>query len=177
MKTKTILTLIIICFTSWINAQDYTFLESKNGFRNIKLGTSVNNYPEFKKKDESNSNLFKFSMDFKTSHVYVGTDKDKIKTAKILYIYLITENNIVSEIRVVTEKVLSVYSILENAYGIPTDKQSSKWIWRTDSIECSLEGDDSQIPGYHIRYKSIPKERKELNELKARYKREAQAEL
>jgi hypothetical protein len=157
--------------------QDYTFLDSKNGFRNIRLGASVNNYPEFKLKSESNIDLFKLSMNLKTSHVYKGTDHDKITSARILFIYLVTENNIITEIRVVTEKVLNVYATLESAYGKPTDTQGTKLIWRTDKIECSIEGDNTQIPGYHIRYKTISKDRSQLNELMEKSKKEAQAEL
>lgn len=175
---RTLYIQVLILFVSYLSyGQDYTFLNSKNGFRNIKLGASLDNYPEFIRKDELNANLFKLSMDIKTSHVYVGKEKDKIKTAKILYIYLITENNLILEIRVVTEKVLSVYSILQNGYGTPTDKWGARWTWRTDSIECTIEGDDNQIPGYHIRYRGISKNRKILNDMKEKYKKEAQAEL
>ncbi len=176
MKTK-ILRILILFFTCLSYSQDYVFLESKNGFRNIKIGTSVDNYPEFKAKDNSNVDAFKWNIDTKANFVYVGTEKDKIKTAKIIYIYLTTENNIIREIRVVTEKVLSVYIILKNAYGNPTKEYNSRWIWQTNNIECSIEGDGSQIPGYHIIYKEISKARKELNELKAKSKKEAQAEL
>jgi hypothetical protein len=174
---KFIILALFTFFTCLSFGQDFTFLDSKNGFRNIKLGTSVSNYPEFKLKNESNMDLFKLSMNLKTSHVYKGTEHDKIKSARILFIYLITENNMVTEIRVVTEKVLNVYSILESAYGKPTDTQGTKLIWRTNKIECSIEGDNTQIPGYHIRYKSMSKERTYLNELMEKSKKEAQAEL
>ena len=176
MKTF-IATATLILFTCLSFGQDYTFLDSKYGFRNIKLGTSVNNYPEFKIKSESNMDLFKLSMSLKTSHVYKGNDNDKIKFARILFIYLITENNVITEIRVVTEKMTSVYSILENAYGKPTDKQGTKFTWRTNKIECSIEGDNTQIPGYHIRYKEISKERIQINESMEKMKKEAQSEL
>ena len=121
--------------------------------------------------------LFKLSMNLKTSHVYKGNDNDKIKSAKILFIYLLTENNIITEIRVVTQKVLNVYSTLENAYGKPTDKQGTKYIWRTDKIECSIEGDNTALPGYHIRYKKNSVERNQLTELMEKAKKEAQSEL
>jgi hypothetical protein len=177
MRRNLAILVFCISFSCLSFGQDYTFLESKNGFRNIRLGTSVDNYPEFKLKNEANIDLFKLSMNLKTSHVYKGTDHDKIASARILFIYLITENNIITEIRIVTEKVLNVYSTLENAYGKPTDTQGTKLIWRTDKIECSIEGDNTQLPGYHIRYKALSKERVQLNELREKSKKEAQAEL
>ncbi len=113
-------------------------------------------------------------MNQKSTHVYKGNENDKINSARILFIYLITENNIITEIRVVTEKVLNVYSTLERAYAV---EQGTKFIWRTNKIECSIEGDNTQIPGYHISYKMISKERKQISELREKLKTEAQSEL
>ena len=175
---KTFVTLIFfVLFTCQSFGQDYTFLDSKYGFRNIKLETSVNNYPEFKLKNESNKDLFKLSMNLKTTHVYKGNDNDKISSGRILFIYLITEDNMITEIEVVTEKVGNIYSTVERAYGEPTYKQGTKFVWRTNKIECSIEGYDTQIPGYHICYKVVPKERKQINELKEKLKTQAQSEL
>ena len=170
---------ILLFFLSFgdVKGQDCTFLESKNGFREIKLGTSVENYPEFKRKDNSNVKLFKLSLNSKADYVYVGTNDDKIKTAKILFIYLTTINDIITEIKVVTEKVLNVYSILASAYGEPTTKQGNKWIWRTNTIECSIEGDENAIPAYHIVYKELSNQRLELIKMKLESAKKAQAEL
>ncbi len=176
MKTFITVTLFVF-FTNLSFGQDYIFLDSKYGFRNIKLETSVNNYLEFELKNESNKDLFKLSMNQKSTHVYKGNENDKINSARILFIYLITENDIITEIRVVTEKVLNVYSTLKRAYGKPTDEQGTKFIWRTNKIECSIEGDNTQIPGYHISYKMISKERKQISELREKLKTEAQSEL
>lgn len=59
--------------------------------------------------------LFKFSMNAKSTHVYKGNDNDKISSGRIPFVYLITEKNMVKEIRVVTEKVENVYGIVERA--------------------------------------------------------------
>jgi hypothetical protein len=174
---KSIVTLIFFLSSLIGLGQDYNFLESKNGFREIKLGTSVANYPEFKRKDNSNAELFKLSLNSKADYVYVGSNDDKIKTAKILFIYLTTNNNIISEIKVVTEKVLNVYAILNSAYGEPSSKQGNKWIWKTNNLECSIEGDQNTIPGYHIVYKDISNEHKELKEMKLNLTKKAQSEL
>lgn len=175
---KKFATFALLVFSCLIFGQDNSFLETKNGFRTIKLGTSADQYPEFKLKNEANLELFKLSMNFKTTHVYKGNANDKIKTGRILFIYLITDDkNIITEIRVVTEKVLSVYSTLQNAYGKPTDSAGTKLIWRTDHIECSIEGENNQLPGYHIRYKSISNDRQLIYGLMKKTKAEAQAEL
>lgn len=176
MKTY-IICILLLLFTCLSFSQDYTFLESKNGFRNIKLGAPVADYPEFTVKSESNMELFKLSFNSKTTHVYKGTEKDKIKTAQILFIYLVTENNLITEIRIVTQKVLSVYSTLRNAYGKPTSTWGKTLTWRTDTIECSIEGDDNNIPGYHIRYRRPSETFRQINENIAKAKKEAQAEL
>ncbi len=100
-----------------------------------------------------------------------------ISCVRVVASNIITENDIITEIRVVTEKVLNVYSTLKRAYGKPTDEQGTKFIWRTNKIECSIEGDNTQIPGYHISYKMISKERKQISELREKLKTEAQSEL
>lgn len=174
---KSLIILLIFLTTGVVKGQECTFLESKNGFREIKLGTSVKNYPEFRPKDNSNVELFKLSMNPKTNYVYVGTNDDKIKTAKILFIYLTTTNDIITEIKVVTEKVLNIYTILATAYGEPTTKNGNKWIWRTNTIECSIEGDENAIPGYHIVYKEMSNQRLELIKMKLESAKKAQAEL
>jgi len=82
------------------------------------------------------------------------------------------QDNRIAEIRIVTEKVLNVYSALQNAYGKPADVQGTKLTWWAGKIECSIEDDNTQIPGYHIRYKSISQVRIQLNELREKATRE-----
>lgn len=172
-----ILKIIFSCFTCYTFSQECNFLDTKNGFRNIKLGTSIVDYPEFQKREESNAVLFKLSMNAMANYVYAGTDNDQLSGAKILFIYLIVADSIITEIRIVTQKVLSVYSTLKLAYGEPTQKYNDKLIWRTNLIECSIEGDWSQVPGYHITYKVISDTRKELNYRREKSAKEAQKEL
>lgn len=177
LTMKSIVILFFFLLSGVVKGQDCTFLESKNGFRDIILGTSIKNYPEFKPKNNSNAELFKMSMNPKTDYVYVGTNDDKIKTTKILFIYLTTTNDVITEIKVVTEKVLNVYLILAAAYGEPTSKLGNKWIWRTNTIECSIEGDEIAIPGFHIVYKELSNQRLELIKMKLEATKKAQAEL
>lgn len=157
-----IITFILICFSTLAYGQECNFLDTKNGFRNIKLGASIVDYPEFQKRQESNADLFKLSMNAKANYVYVGTENDQLSGALILFIYLIIDDTKISEIKIVTQKVMSVYSTLKFAYGEPSQKYSDKLIWRTNHIECSIEGDWSEVPGYHITYKQISGARKEL---------------
>lgn len=160
------------------HAQDCSFLDSKNGFRHIKLGSKASEYPEFQQKTETNLELFKLSFNFRTTHVYQGSDSDKLASAKILFIYLIAENDLITEIRIVTQKVLGVYSTLEAAYGEPTRKQGAKLTWTTDKVECSIEGDDNiHWPGYHIRYRDVSEDMPELKKMKGEQKTKARSEL
>lgn len=172
-----IIHIILICVSYLAHGQDCNFLDTKNGFRNIKLGTSISDYPEFQKREETNAALFKLSMNAKANYVYVGNENEQLSGAKILFIYLIINDTKISEIKIVTEKVLSVYATLKFAYGEPTQKYNDKLIWRTNQIECSIEGDCSQVPGYHITYKKISDPRKELIILKEKSVKEAQKEL
>ncbi len=174
---RSLITIFIFCFSYVTFGQECNFLDTKNGIRNIKLGTSIIDYPEFQKREESNAALFKLSMNAKTNYVYVGSENDQLSGAKILFIYLIVDDSKISEIKIVTQKVMSVYSTLKLAYGEPTQKYNDKLIWRTNRIECSIEGDWSQVPGYHITYKAVSDARKELNNHREKLAKEAQDEL
>lgn len=175
MNTK--IAFILLFINSILYSQECNFLDSKNGFRNIMLGESIKNHSEFKLKQDDNLELFKLSFNTESNYVYVGKENDKIGTAKILFIFLNVSDDKIERIHIVTQKVFSLYTILKNAYGDTAMEFGKKWYWRTNKIECSLEGDDTNIPGYHIVYHYLSEDRIKLIELKTKKRKEAQAEL
>ena len=151
---RKIFTLFLFVFSASTFAQECNFLDERNGFRDIKLGTEISNYPEFVKKDGTNVNLFKYNN--RADYVYVGKESDKISNTNILYIYLILKDNLVNEITVFTHKEVNLYSVLKFAYGEPTSKTDDQWVWNTHKVRCTLEGGNSTtIPGCYIRYKDV----------------------
>ncbi|MBA4155393.1 hypothetical protein [Flavobacterium sp.] len=177
MKKKITFVLTFLLFSSTFFSQECSFLNSQNGFRNIKLGENIKNYPEFELKNDNNLELFKLSFNSETDYVYVGNENDEISSTKILFIYLNVKDKKIERIHIVTQKVEGLYYILKNAYGETSTEYGKKWIWRTENIECSIEGDDNNIPGYHIIYNYLSEDRKILNERKTKRSKEAQAEL
>ncbi len=177
MRVKITLVITFLFFSSVFFSQESSFLSYRNGFRNIKLGENIKNYPDFELKNDSNFELFKLSFNSGSNYVYVGQENDKISSTKILFIYLNVNNDKIERIHIVTQKVSGLYYILKNAYGDTSTEIGKKWIWRTDNIECSIEGDDSNIPGYHIIYNYLSEDRIKLNEIKSKRTKESQNEL
>lgn len=170
-------TFLFLFISSLLFSQECNFLDYKNGFRNIKLGENIKNYPEFKIKKDSNLELFKLSFNAESNYVHVGNENDKIGTVKILYIFLNVTDEKIERIHIVTQKEFGLYYVLKNAYGDTSMEFGKKWFWRTNKIECSIEGDDTNIPGYHIIYKYLSEDSIKLIEVKAKRSKEAQAEL
>ncbi|MFD2909680.1 hypothetical protein ACFSX9_13160 [Flavobacterium ardleyense] len=177
MRVKLTLIITFLFFSSDFFSQESDFLSFRNGFRNIKLGENIKNYPDFELKNDRNLELFKLSFNSGSNYVYVGQENDKISSTKILFIYLNINNDTIERIHIVTQKVSGLYYILKNAYGDTSTEIGKKWIWRTENIECSIEGDDSNIPGYHIVYNYLSEVRIKLNEIKSKRSKEAQNEL
>lgn len=175
---KNILLIIqIVFFLPYGYAQDCNFLESQNGFRNIKLGSDVNNYPDFVKKDRNNEDLFKNSIRSDAEYVYVPRKEEKIGTANILYIYLVTDKQKIGETVVISQKVASVYYTLKLAYGEPQITSGSNWTWKNRSVSCTIIGDNSALPGYYITYKNLSSLHNAIRELKEKSVIEAQNQL
>lgn len=177
MNKKIIFVLTLLLFSATLFSQDCNFLSSQNGFRNIKLGGTIKDHPEFVLKDDRTTALFQLSFNSSLNYVYVGKETDMIGSAKILFIYLNVNNDTIERIHVVTQKEFGLYSILKNAYGATSFEYGKKWIWRSDTIECSIEGDDNNIPGYHIVYSYLSDVRIQLKERASKRSKAAQMEL
>ena len=59
MKKKITFVLTFLLFSSTFFSQECSFLNSQNGFRNIKLGENIKNYTQFELKNDNNLELFK----------------------------------------------------------------------------------------------------------------------
>lgn len=175
---KTILIIIQLLFVlPNLKAQDCNFLDSRQGFRTIKLESDIIDYADFIKKDKNNESLFKNSIRKDAAYVYVPREGEKIGTAAILYIYLVTDKGKISEIIVVTQKVMSVYYILKSAYGEPQSVSGNSWTWTGRNVSCTVAGDDSALPGCYITYKNLHSLHDSVRRLKEKSVLEAQQQL
>ena len=165
--------LFSLCLST-LEAQECSFLEHKKGIRDIVLGASIKENSKFIKRNDSNLNLFKYYPD--ADYVYVGTEDDKIKTIPILNIYLNIENGLITEITVVTHRILSLFSILEAAYG-DASVSNGRYEWKSKSVICTAIGDGNPKPGYLIIYKNTSEAYQEVMKHKQEDIKEAQQEL
>lgn len=103
-------------------------LEEKNGFKGIKLGSDVNNYPFIKAENNYdayglyiNNKYYDFSV-FDTSHVVDiknNPEYQKIGNTKIYAIYISTYENKIFKIIVITEPNFDLYNDLVLIFGEP----------------------------------------------------------
>lgn len=158
MKLKTICLLILLFFSKSFS-QDIKKLENNNGFRSIKLGSEIRNYPNFIKKSEQNSKYFSpwFEYDY-ILNLKKENDFKKIGDAEILQILAKVYNNKIYQIQIVTEKDNEVIEMLETAYGKPNfdDIKADILGWRTESgIQCEVMGRAGGYSQINIRYRDL----------------------
>ena len=134
--------------------QDINFLVDQNGFRDIKLGTNINDYDDFLKKDMSNEEYFGLSGS-SYDYIYVGKKYDKIDETDIFRIFVNTIDDLIYEIEIVTQKDYKLWSFIENAYGKPTVNVTGLKGWYTDKIRCRIYGETDTYKNYYLKYEDV----------------------
>ncbi len=125
---------IILLFVLIVNgalAQDLTELDKRNGFKDIKLGISVDSIrgaklkKEFKERDEFPAKLFEV----------VNPAYEKIGEVSVKSVELKTYKNLIYEIHVVVDKDTRVMKALESLYGKSEyDMKSEIYFWKTKNL-------------------------------------------
>ncbi len=124
-----ILLFIAISLNSF--SQNIQKLEEKNGFRGIKLGSDISNYPSASKEKS-----FPYSYIDEVNYVLdIRNDSnfDRLENAKILAVYLTVFKEKIREILVVTEYKPYTLELLKLAFGEPNGFGNQ---WSGKNIYC-----------------------------------------
>ncbi|WP_435255483.1 hypothetical protein [Tenacibaculum sp. A30] len=152
---RLLIVLFLIYYTQDSKAQNIERLRINNGFRTIKLGTDVHLYPEFIKKNSSNSKYFGFLLE---DYHYIFNHKnnrkfDKIGNAKIFRILVKTYQNKIFKIDITLEKNRETSELLKLAFGKPTYNIKNNLTWKTNNnIECLFQEDLKTFDHAYITY-------------------------
>jgi len=149
-------TLFLFIATFFCFPQDINKLKENNGFRKIKLGTNVLEYPSLVKQSSDNKGYFNPWYDYNYAFdQYTFKGYEKIGDAKIHRIFVKTLDAKIYEIMLVVDKNEGIFELLKIAYGNPNtdDIETGALVWRTDNnIECSVtercEGSEKLIIRY-----------------------------
>lgn len=111
--------------------QDLSELDKRNGFKNIKLGSSIDSLAgfklqkEFMERNEYPAKLFTIE----------NSDYEKIGEVKVHKVELKTYKDLIYEIRVITAKDPRLMKALESLYGrADYDIKNDTYFWKTDTL-------------------------------------------
>lgn len=147
----------LICFVIFIFSfpQNIEKLKSTNGFRDIKLGSNINEYPNFVRKNKQNEEFF---GSWGSDYDYILDQKNeknfkKLGDAKIYRVFVKVDNlNVIYKISLVLDKNFDLLTMLEDAYGKPNFVNFELGFknWKTDNnIECELQGFSTKLEYEH----------------------------
>ncbi len=149
MKSIALFSLIILTnIPLW--AQNIEELDRRNGFKTIKLGSSIDSVKEaVLKKDIIELKQFPAKL-YETKHV----DYKSIGEVAVKKIELKTYKGLIYEIDVFLAKDPRVMQGLEKSYGVATySVRLHAYYWRAQNLSLVFKGDAKQI---HLSYKSAP---------------------
>ncbi len=151
-KIITISSLFLISITGI--AQDTSELNRRNGFKDIKLGSSVDSIKgatfkkDFKEKDEFEAKLYEVNhSDYKT-----------IGEVEVKNLQLMTYTDLVYKIIVTTSKDSRVMKALEKSYGKATYVvRTTSYNWKAENLSLTFRAHKNKI---ELIYRSYPVLRK-----------------
>jgi len=121
---------VVICFTA--GGQDIAELERRNGFKDLKLGLSIDSVKgekklkkEFKEQDQFPAKLYSIS----------NPDYERIGEVGVNRVDVKTYNDFVYQIHVVTEKDPRLMKALESIYGQAAyDMKRETYFWKGNTL-------------------------------------------
>ncbi len=167
-KTNYLRLIIFFLGIQLVSSQSSQKLEEKNGFREIKLGNNITDYPNFIKKNSENDQYFGPWIDFEYILDLKSTRYDKIGNATIHRIFAKTHENKIYAIKIILEKNYEVIELLKSLYGEPTwdNLQADLIEWKTNKIECTFKGRYKGASNFHIDYVQLELEKLALKKSK-----------
>lgn len=151
--------IIILVFLLSNHLFSQSYLEKQNGFREIKLGSNINLYHDFIKKDSLSLKYFGIWTEY--DYVYSGKEYNKIGNVEINNIFIKVVNNLIYEILITTDKNLELLDLLRNAYGKPTIDENGNLIgWYYENIRCRVIGKSDFYKLFFITYEDVKLEDK-----------------
>ncbi|NJM25510.1 MAG: hypothetical protein HC859_08495 [Bacteroidia bacterium] len=126
----------LLSLTAVALAQDITELDKRRGFKDIKLGASIDSVKgakfkkDLKERDNATAKLYTVEHPDYETIGEIKVDKIEVKTYKdLLY-----------EITVITDKDPRLMKAMENVFGPPQyDAKNVRYYWKTDQIVLSFE--------------------------------------
>lgn len=142
--------LIAVTLSYFLNAQDIRELESRNGFKDIKLGAHIDSIPgAIFKKDIIERKEFEAKI-YETEHpefMIIGT----VTVKKII---LKTYKGLIYEIDVTTAKDPNVMRGLEKSFGKSIYSiRTESYYWKATSLSLVYKGHHKEIK---LTYRSVP---------------------
>jgi len=133
----------VCCFIAFLLAADLCLaqsnpeLDSRNGFKDIRLGTRADSVQGARLKKE-----FTEKDNVHPSQRYEVTNPNyaSIGEVKVRKVELTAYRNLIQTISVVTDKDPRLMKALESLYGLATyDAKNNRYFWRGDSLVLSYE--------------------------------------
>ena len=130
-----LLTILVLLATLNLQAQDLQQLEERYGFKDIKLETHINNYPNLEPGKLHHSEKQEGIAAFQAIKGAYG----KIGEIKVHEVHVLTYDSMIYEITVITEKNANLYKGLEKAFGKPQNKIGyGSYTWKTDNLSLTF---------------------------------------
>ena len=147
---KQLVTLVCIAFVTHLYAQDVAELERRNGFKEIKLGTSIDSVKGATfKKDIIERKEFQAKI-YETEH----PDYMVIGDVPVKKISLKVYNTLIYEIDVATAKDPKVMRGLEKSFGKATYSiRTESYYWKAENLSLVYKGHHKEIK---LTYRSGP---------------------
>jgi len=147
---KQFLSLMLVVFTFTLQAQDVSELERRNGFKEIKLGISIDSVKDATfKKDIIERKEFQAKV-YETEHPDYMTIGDVV----VKKISIKTYKGLIFEIDVVTVKDPKVMRGLEKSYGKATYSiRTESYYWNGQTLSLVYKGHHKDIK---LTYRSSP---------------------
>lgn len=145
-----IISFLLIVINTGLWAQNPYELDRRNGFKDIKLGSSIDSVKGVVfKKDIMEQKMFPAKI-YETKHA----DYKSIGEVTVKKIELKTYKGLIYEIHVFLPKDQRVMQGLEKSYGEATfSVRLHAYYWKAESLSLVFKGDGKKI---HLTYKSAP---------------------
>lgn len=149
MKSITI-SFLLILINACLLAQNTSELDRRNGFKDIKLGSTIDSVKEAVfKKDIIELKMFPAKI-YETKH----TGYKSIGEVAVKKLQLKTYKGLIYEINVYLPKDPRVMQGLEKSYGASTfSVRMRAYYWKAENLSLVFKGDGKKI---HLTYKSAP---------------------